>query len=211
MSKYLLFLTFVVAFALCSTSRADDIMPPDWRGEENTTWQAWEFFDDENPAWPDFENNPYGDPYAEIDLGASTSWYQNYLGEDGVWMVQENLELYIPNYQNPNPYKDIYLQMTYHPGDLGYEPLIRIDYGQGLYEYAYPTHTAPMGEFTYSVWEARIEPNPVEEWITIKPAFCSFHVDEVVVDTACVPEPATVVLLGLGGVLLLGRKKSIRL
>ncbi len=205
MRKNLIVSVLLAAF-LCATVLADDIVPPVWRGEENTTMQAWEFFDDQNPDPPDMVDNPYGEPYAQIDNGGSPWWLPTHMGENGVWMVENDMTLYIPNYQVPNPLKLIYIQMTYQPGALQYDPVIRIDYGQE-YVYADPTQTQELGEFYHSVWEARIQPNPESEWITIKPAFCKVYVSEVVVDTQCIPEPATICLLGLGSLLFLRRRK----
>jgi hypothetical protein len=51
-----------------------------------------------------------------------------------------------------------------------------------------------------SIYDITIWPNPAEEWIAIKG---DILVDELGIRTECVPEPATIGLLGLGGLALL--------
>ena len=55
-----------------------------------------------------------------------------------------------------------------------------------------------------------IEPDhiPVEETIFTIPHLCQLYVDEIVVDTLCVPEPMTLILLGLGSLVLLRRRRK---
>ena len=45
------------------------------------------------------------------------------------------------------------------------------------------------------------------EEIWIRPAECTTYIDELVIDTICVPEPATIFLLGLGGMALLRKRR----
>ena len=50
-------------------------------------------------------------------------------------------------------------------------------------------------------------PNPESETITIDVAWCTV-IDQIVVDTECiVPEPATLSLLGLGGLAFVIRRR----
>ncbi|MHC4060649.1 MAG: PEP-CTERM sorting domain-containing protein [Planctomycetota bacterium] len=48
--------------------------------------------------------------------------------------------------------------------------------------------------FMIDIW-----PNPSEEWISIKG---DIMVDELAIDTYCIPEPVTILLLGCGGALI---------
>ena len=57
-------------------------------------------------------------------------------------------------------------------------------------------------ESTYT-WE--IYPNPFDEWFTIAG---DILVDEIVIDTWCIPEPATLALLLIGGLALLRRRRK---
>ncbi len=111
----------------------NDIAPP-WRGDDNSTHQAWEFADDDNPAPPEIDNNPYGDPLATMIGGVITmGWLPEESGHYGVWKLDDYTMLAISNTGNneEGTYKDVYLQMTYSsPG--GPHAWLRYDAGSGL-------------------------------------------------------------------------------
>jgi hypothetical protein len=64
----------------------------------------------------------------------------------------------------------------------------------------------PVGEHWYVTYDITLSPNPPEEVIVIQPAGCTTYIDEIVVDTICIPEPATLLMLGLGGLALLRKR-----
>ena len=115
----------------------------------------------------------------------------------------------IPNTDNTDPetYKIVQLQMTYSVTGGPYANL-RFFANGGLSDYIVPVSTVDLGnDWMSSVWEFTIEPNPEYELISLAPYECTMYIDEIVVDTICVPEPATLCLLAFGG-FMLRRKRT---
>jgi hypothetical protein len=59
--------------------------------------------------------------------------------------------------------------------------------------------------WTETTYTWRIEPNPPDEFFTIGG---TINVDELVIDTWCIPEPAALSLLALGSMVLLRRRRA---
>jgi hypothetical protein len=99
----------------------------------------------------------------------------------------------------------MWVQITWRPQDQGMVPVIENlvpaphqDYPVSIVE----EELLADGWFeTTFTW--RISPNPVDEMFRISG---SIDVDELVIDTWCIPEPATLMLLAFGGLLLRKRK-----
>lgn len=211
--------TFVITI-LClgvifiSNSLADDLLPPSWRGEANTTFQMWEFDNDNIP--PDLTAgwfNPYGTPEGNIyDPIGLIDWLPSYdaggsVVADGIWKLYAgNLTLDIPNTLNtaPDSSKEIWLQITYlDPGGAGLPLPIIVDpaYDELTRERSITLDT----NFIHDTYKIILRPNPTEETIKLSPVQCQLYVDQIVIDTICIPEPATIALLSLAGLLI--RKK----
>ena len=80
-----------------NTARGEDLTPPPWRGDDNTTFQHW-WFPPANfggPA-PDAVDNPYGAPAMS---GSASDWRPVYRGALGVWRLSgsDALIFDIPN------------------------------------------------------------------------------------------------------------------
>jgi len=198
------------------TGLTTDVMEPAWRGMAGTTLQGWSFDTGDNPALldPSLDMNPYGTPSAEVftpDTGfpRQTYWMDSDGGHDGVWRLygDDYLMLHIPNTDNtgPNTSKEIWLQITYSAGSIERKPQL-----QTLPNYASLEHiqgTVVDDLYYHDIFKITLEPNPTEEWIAIMPRDCTLYIDEIVVDTVCVPEPATLLVLSLGGLVALRKRK----
>jgi hypothetical protein len=203
---------FGIVFAF-GTARAEDYNPPTWRGEDNTTTSVWEFDVDGsyNLVAPDsFLANPggIGAPTFSIEYDPpDTVWNETWDGADGVWRLESpsNITIVIPNYDLDNPIKEIWMQITYQSSGGG-EPYI---YTNPLYD-SEPTTSDPQvnGNYLNLTYHIIIKPNPTEETIWIQPLDCTLYIDEIVIDTICVPEPTTICLLSLGGLLVLRKRRG---
>ena len=206
-----LLLASVGAYAL-------DLNPPPWRGEAGSTWAQWEFnYPDLVPA-PDFGVNPYGPP--ELFVYPAHPWQPVWGNMEGVWPLSGAIEVQIPNNPVENEYKLLQIQLTWaaqvpvptHPviaveaellgAPVPSEDITLLSIDDVILGPTGETNAGDLWHQTTLLYE--IVPNPVLESIYISG---SIMVDELVIDTICVPEPATGGLLTLGAVALLRRRK----
>jgi len=207
---------------------ADDYWVPDWRGEAGTTWAVW----DNWIAYPDLmppdasSAHPGGlaPSHATADPDSAflmESWTDS-LGENR-WNVlhiigDDELSFHLDNYDQDRPEKLVRIQITYdsdhaHPSAFN----LAVGYQSAILEPHIPANllavTEPPGWVT-AAHEFTIAPNPMWEEIYLKFDWdqapgSSAYVDQVVIDTWCVPEPVTAFLLAAGApCLLIGRRRS---
>ncbi len=145
-------------------------------------------------------------------------------GREGIWSIPSSghIEISVVNHEPPNPHKWMWVQLTWKDQD-GYPPvtdplsLLTGFYGYGpggSYEPGYYVHDTPVvledpvdafGWHT-TTYEWFIYPNPVSEMFNISGTIL---VDQVVIDTWCVPEPNATILLVVGALgILFIRKRS---
>lgn len=213
-------LTFVTAIIVCAAGGAvlaDDFQPPSWRGAPGSSWAKWEFNDAGAPvafppnsgfySAPDAGYTPFGTPTLEARPGGGQSWQGTWAGRPGVWQLSGELILDIPNNPVGNEYKDIQLQLTWHPQAQGNMPVTEVSLNSSL-DPSTPmmlvSTTSAGGDWFHSVYSLRLYPNPSHEWMLIT---AGIDVDEVVVDTICVPEPASLAVLGLGALAITRRRR----
>jgi len=184
--------------------RADDLFPPLWRGDQGSTVQQWNFATDEHIPAPDSVSNPYGDPLLRVN--SVDDWIDGIDQRQGVWSLSGEIDVYIPNWPEIRPEKEIWVQLTWKATDV--DPFLPNEPVVGVVPFEYMEASLiseQLGDgWMHSLFLINIWPNPVEEWITIKG---DIMVDQLVIDTICVPEPATLVLFGMGWLVTVARKK----
>lgn len=176
-------------------------------GDPCTTHQLWDF----TPAHVAF--NP-GDGYTATPesvispnpgaVVATISPRGAYNGDIHSFIARTYLtvSLELPNVDALNPYKVIWVDIgnaVIYPEDIGITAI-----GHGIPSTQYICELLPGqgdAEFGIKIW-----PNPVTEKITMY--FGPGTVlDYIHVDTKCVPEPATIAILGLGSLALLRKRR----
>ncbi len=206
MNKLIITACLAVTSAIGPIASAHDLNPPEWEESPNTTYQIWEFSTPDTILLPDDFDNPYGDPNLRIIPFGNSGW----VPDPGAWALGE-IDIRIPNLNKPNEYKIIQIQLTwqkaYNDDFLLSEPLI------GITATPLPNNTQigsrsdnyqVVPGWIHSTYNILISPNPFEEWIAIKG---DILIDQLVIDTICTPEPATICLLGLGTLTLLRKRR----
>ena len=201
MKRRMLLLVALCVISLSSVSFAalNDVNPPAWRGLPGSTMQVWDFSYPDNPAIPEVVVNPYGNPTVTLTEG---QYYPTYNGADGVWRVTAigSIDVYIPNTQDtgPDTWKEIILQISYADpyGQPGWEiPILTVPAAESVTRV--DSLILPNGYY-HDTYHIIIRPNPPEEIIDLVSIQCAMYVDQIIVDTICLPEPATISMLGLG-------------
>jgi len=205
------FSCFILIFFVANIA----IAMPVWRtcppGQPPTTYQQWTFDDADNPALPEFFNNQYGTPMAGLSTTQVPPDYFGWLdvvnGRQGVWAGEPlNITLTIPNRDEPDEYKEIWLEMDFMQ-TLGWINVTPSPVCGSVEEIFRDISLVDL-QWSRLIIGWRIEPNPSEETICIGITGTGGLVDYITVDTICIPEPATVTLLGLGTLALLRRKRK---
>ncbi len=201
-------LVAVVIGGFCGVALADDTFAPEWRGQPGSTMQKWEFgsYAQVNIP-PEGYFNPYGTPLATVSGEFPRAfWWRFDNGHVGVWQFEDYMQFNVPNTlnQDPNSFKWIWIQITYSAGPLDDPLALTVPMpSSGVFTME---KTAIDAYYWHETYLLAITPNPLSEQIYIMPRSVYLQVDEVVIDTICIPEPATFGLFGLGALLYLRRR-----
>jgi hypothetical protein len=204
----------LAAAVLCTPALALDIDPPEWRGADRTTMQAWEFGTAGTQAggtwyaFPDVYVTPLQQSLAAIVPGPGMEWQEELNGRRGVWPLSGEINLPIWNFEDPLIMKRVWIQMTWQPQRAGMVPEIVVE-APATFQVreARIVGEQDLGDgWTHTAYEALIWPNPPQETVRI---FGEINVDELVIDTIC-PEPASLSVLAIGGLLVLARRRRSR-
>jgi len=194
-SKSILTAAVIISFLTAASFAA-----PAWRGDLGSTWQQWDFTDNNPTPSPDDGYNPYNPAQMQI-VGGN---YQPTVS-DGAWQVSGSVYAYIPNSPDNNPHKEIWVEVIWQPMNsslfLPDEPMV----GVTPFADSSTKEVTPLaGDWYSTLFKLDLSPNPSEEYISLSG---DYLVDQIVIDTICIPEPTTVLLLVCGVVPLLRRRK----
>jgi hypothetical protein len=225
MKKLMFVLVVLLSLAVVKTSLANavipeiDIQPPPWRGQYSTTSQVWEFLtpdtgnlDGLKPDGPaPGGNDPL--PSTHVIVTPMFDWIDLDVesGREGIWPLSGWIDVLVDNHEPENEYKLVWVQVVWRPQDPANPDIPSIGDLEPDADPRYPVSLTEQGHvdlghgWSESTFTWRIYPNPVDEAFTIGGVI---DVDALIVDTWCIPEPATVALLGLSSVvLLLGKRR----
>ena len=192
MVKLILVLLVSVCLLTGNLFAALDLNPPLWRGDDNTTMALWEFSTDDPTAVPDLEHNPYGTADIEVFPAAGHAWEELYRERSGIWPLSGRIEVGIDNDPTPREQKEIWVQVTWTT--KGGSPIVT-DMDSGTYAQQIDDIIIDdIYNWHHSTYQMFLSPNPDYETIEIAGAI---RVDELVIDTICIPEPASLLLLAL--------------
>jgi hypothetical protein len=224
-------LTVLCAIVLLTApALADDMFPPAWRGQPRTVAAGWDYFGLEGLG-PRHLVQTEAQLIQANPGGFSTPWPAQAGFNSGVychnllWGRQSVLEILDPtatlgftlaNYEG-GPLKEMLIQITFRPGFgtiLGFSSLGFAD-DPGQPPWPFPDIYEPAividSFFHTDGWQTNsymliFEPNPSYEGFGIHFGIHDFDypvfIDQVVIDTWCIPEPASGLLLALLGLAL---------
>jgi hypothetical protein len=195
--KQLYISLIILGLASCliaSATMADDALPPTWRGAAGSTYQNWRFDTSAATAAPEVMNNPYGSPSAHVAVGQfGSGWKYQLVGlgtKTGYWDLGSNgaITLTVPNLAATNRCKYVWLQVTCfidisQPADVSVSGATKLQEQQTTVE---TVSTGGSWVVRQSLWRLPQSPASDTSVITSNISWGSV-VDQVVVDTACVP------------------------
>lgn len=213
----------LLILAVAQTASADDLTPPTWRNTDPSwTVQEWGLYSPPGPPLAPDGNiwgsngsgfvNPFGLP--QMSASGPISFYPFNIGRPGVYELHNNLSTL--DFDIPND-----------GGGVGSTKLIRaqIDWispGSSLHPngsilangqtfFAIGQFDIPSANgWIHTTLDFQLPFCPNLETFRLNSDFGHVFVDQVVIDTICVPEPTTVASIGLGLAALMRRRRGSR-
>jgi hypothetical protein len=202
----------LVVLSMAVVADAGVYTGPSWRGGPGTTFEKWSFAD--GSATPSADAgvvNPYGTP--SLWIGDRATWSQTIDTYTGVWAPKtDEMDFQIPNRSATwaGTEKHIWAEITWKVAGLDTRTthddslMVGVDPEGDYTAMNFTRLDTSLGNGWFStIVKVDIWPNPLSEWITVKG---DIYIDEVTIDTQCVPEPATLGLL-IGGAFMAIRRK----
>jgi hypothetical protein len=208
---------FVVVLAAASPAVTEPPVPSWLRGSGGTTFQEWSF--DSNDVAPEPNPDTLFNPFAtvanpvQLYVDSDHGWYGSIDQGQGVWALSGEMDIVIPNSIEPNPYKEILLYLVWKPEEndptgapFDKDPFLPDAPSVGVVPFldgrtfdvttSYTLGNPDSDGWYHSSYTTVILPNPLKEYINIRG---NILVDHIAIDTICVPEPATIVVVTVGG------------
>ena len=219
----------VFALGFTTTTLGDDLLPPSWRslpGTVTAEWDTWQNFRWNMPpdswAYTSYPGqSPAGSPYA--DAPEPSQRIVENPPSDRVYIWQDApITFWLPNFENSNEVKHVWFQLTYSVPNDFQKPKFHVTVPGDSFTFLGPDvfvtriDLDPLDVWYTDVFAFEIFPNP--EWEEIELSFYNWntgepwypaYIDQVVIDTWCVPEPASMSLLALGGLAVLRRRRRL--
>lgn len=200
-----------VAGFSASFAVADDLNPPPWRGQPDTTFQHWGFLPNSPSGAPDSGlNNPNGVPIMTPSDGGT--FYSPLVGDRiGVWGVTSgDLRFHVPNDDEPDAIaKYIWIQVTWQGQALpGLSGVSSNDNPMTLVNDP-TTATLPDG-WHHTTWLFSLKECPDFEVIFLTnndPTGGTILIDQVVIDTICIIPAPGFGALAFAGLVAAGRRR----
>ena len=198
---------FVLFFLVVSlpAAAALDLNPAPWRGHDRATWQYWDFQENNQTPLPDDFVNPFGALAADV-YPTSGTWKQEIQGHTGVFPLSGHVFVPVNNFSEELDEKIIWIQFTWL--SKGGTPNVEARANEPLpLILTVPEWTSAVlvkeellnDGWSHSTYQVVLTPNPQQEIIHV---YGSIYIDDLVIDTLCIPEPATWGLLAAGTVFL---------